>query len=410
MKGKRNEAFFQQSKGTGSASRSSSHQSNMLMQVYKTARKTGTLNLSSKDLSRVPLDIFSLETKLESDENFWEITPLIKLDLSYNELQELPAEVGNLIDLMTLKLRNNSIQILPTSLGNCLKLRHLDLSSNSLSSIPPLSGPLPDLQECYLSENQFTQLPLFLYQAYELKVLEINSNQLRNLLPEIQNLRQLTRLCLNNNSLEELPAAIVTLRNLQVLDARKNRLSHLPNLGQLINLQLLDLGENQLTSFPSLPLNGQLGRLHLDWNHLRSIDEQEIYKISSTLFELHLHDNKIVSLPREIAHCASLKVLDVSNNDLNDIPATIGYMEALQRSRFTSLSQIDILSFCRFLLDGNPIRAIRRTLLTQSTHDLKKYLRTRGPPLEGTEAKKETQDDEKGSSERELIRRMRDIE
>lgn len=34
-------------------------------------------------------------------------------------------------------------------------------------------------------------------------------------------------------------------------------------------------------------------------------------------------------------------------------------------------------------LDGNPLRAIRRSLLSQSTHELKKYLRTRGDPLEG---------------------------
>ncbi|CAE7592649.1 lrrc40, partial [Symbiodinium microadriaticum] len=34
-------------------------------------------------------------------------------------------------------------------------------------------------------------------------------------------------------------------------------------------------------------------------------------------------------------------------------------------------------------LDGNPIRAIRRSLLSQSTTDLKTYLRTRGPPLNG---------------------------
>jgi hypothetical protein len=64
-----------------------------------------------------------------------------------------------------------------------------------------------------------------------------------------------------------------------------------------------------------------------------------------------------------------------------------------------------------FLLEGNPIRAIRRTLLTQSTHDLKKYLRTRGPPL-GSAAGTiggdcESTADGKG---REMVRRMREIE
>jgi Leucine-rich repeat (LRR) protein len=149
----------------------------------------------------------------------------------------------------------------------------------------------------------------------------------------------------------------------------------------------------------------------LDWNQLRAIDSDAIFVASSTLFELHLHDNKITILPPELALCSSLKVLDISNNDVNDLPATIGYMDTLQRFSFLSSPSLSSLSL-RFLLDGNPIRAIRRTLLTQSTHDLKKYLRTRGPPLEGSQGEKEEelQSTGKGKTQQELIRRMRDIE
>jgi leucine-rich repeat protein SHOC2 len=356
------------------------------------------------------MEIFCLDTKLESDENFWEICPLTKLDLSHNEITEIPSEVSNLIDLSTLKLRGNHLANLPPSLGGCIRLRHLDLSSNSLSLIGQIDG-MPDLQECFLSENSLTQLPTFLFYSYELKLLEANSNRLGSLSPEIANLRHLTRLCLNNNGLQELPSALSSLHKLQVLDVRKNRLSNVPDLSSLSSLQLLDLGENCLTSIPRLPRNGQLGRLHLDWNQLRAIDSDAIFVASSTLFELHLHDNKITILPPELALCSSLKVLDISNNDVNDLPATIGYMDTLQRFSFLSSPSLSSLSL-RFLLDGNPIRAIRRTLLTQSTHDLKKYLRTRGPPLEGSQGEKEEelQSTGKGKTQQELIRRMRDIE
>ena len=46
-----------------------------------------------------------------------------------------------------------------------------------------------------------------------------------------------------------------------------------------------------------------------------------------------------------------------------------------------------LLLFYRLLVDGNPIRSIKRSLLTSGTQqttntiELKKYLRTRGPPL-----------------------------
>jgi Leucine-rich repeat (LRR) protein len=421
MKGKRNEAFFQQQNPPGvgfggnraSGRGSGSGQTLSYSTLYKNARKSGILNLSSKSLRTPPMEIFCLDTKLESDENFWEICPLTKLDLSHNEITELPLEVSNLIDLMTLKLRGNRLENLPPTLGSCIRLRHLDLSSNSLSFIDHIEGILSDLQECFLSENSLVQLPSFLFYSHELKLLEANSNRLSSLSPDIGNLRQLTRLCLNNNALQELPSALSSLHKLQVLDVRKNRLTDIPDLSSLASLQLLDLGENCLTRVPPLPRNCQLGRLHLDWNQLRVIDPDAISVASPTLFELHLHDNKITILPPELALCSSLKVLDISNNDVNDIPASIGYMDTLQRSPFplVALRMISASPSHRFLLDGNPIRAIRRSLLTQSTHDLKKYLRTRGPPLAGSQSKdEEVQSTGQGKTQQELIRRMRDIE
>ena len=82
---------------------------------------------------------------------------------------------------------------------------------------------------------------------------------------------------------------------------------------------------------PVLPKNGQLGRLHLDCNSIRVIDMHSLDKCSGSLFELHLHDNKLSNLPDEVAKMSSLKVLDIANNDIGDLPATIGYMESLQR-------------------------------------------------------------------------------
>ena len=56
-----------------------------------------------------------------------------------------------------------------------------------------------------------------------------------------------------------------------------------------------------------------------------------------------------------------LKTLDVTNNDLVDLPHGIGYIAALSR----------------VAVDGNKLRSIRRQLLG-SCEKLKQYLRTRG--------------------------------
>lgn len=54
-------------------------------------------------------------------------------------------------------------------------------------------------------------------------------------------------------------------------------------------------------------------------------------------------------------------------------------------------------------LDGNPLRSIRRTLISQATQDLKKYLRTRGPPPAWYSA------EEQCDPTRDLLERARDL-
>jgi Leucine-rich repeat (LRR) protein len=66
-----------------------------------------------------------------------------------------------------------------------------------------------------------------------------------------------------------------------------------------------------------------------------------------------------------------------------------------------SIRYIDTLN--QLGLDGNPLRSIRRTLISQATQDLKKYLRTRGPPPAWYLA------EEQCESACELLERARDL-
>eukprot|EP00981_Chlorochromonas_danica_P000662 scaffold146_cov171-Ochromonas_danica.AAC.11 len=62
---------------------------------------------------------------------------------------------------------------------------------------------------------------------------------------------------------------------------------------------------------------------------------------------------------------SSLKILDVSNNSLTDLPPALGYISSLQVLR----------------TEGNAIRTIRQTLLMEPAQKIKAYLRTRGKSL-----------------------------
>ena len=72
---------------------------------------------------------------------------------------------------------------------------------------------------------------------------------------------------------------------------------------------------------------------------------------------LDVSNNRLTELPDAIADCAQLHTLDVSNNDLGDLPYQLGYM--------TALTRIQIV--------GNPLRRMRRSLVTAGAETLKKY-------------------------------------
>ena len=54
------------------------------------------------------------------------------MNLRFNNLTNLPKEIGNLTQLNTLYLTHNNLTELPTEIGNLNNLKFLDLSNNDL--------------------------------------------------------------------------------------------------------------------------------------------------------------------------------------------------------------------------------------------------------------------------------------
>jgi len=94
-----------------------------------------SLNLSSNFLSVVPKHVLSAGmTKLE------------KLDLSFNHLATVPAEISALVNLKELNLDGNMIVALPDEVGNLKKLKVISLRDNRLrvtSTIFSKKNPQP---------------------------------------------------------------------------------------------------------------------------------------------------------------------------------------------------------------------------------------------------------------------------
>lgn len=348
MKGKVNSKFFEaNSKKDGLKS---------LSHVCKEGRRSGTLNMSNRSLPDVPMVIFS--EVLDDDEKFWEVIPYAKLDLSFNQIRFLPLEITTLTDLTNFKIRNNDMNQLPRAIFDSIqKLNHLDLSFNKLETLDDSIGQLVLLKELLLANNRLVDIPTSIARCNGLTLLEVQDNMLRQF-PNICHISSLTSINLSNNNITELPADFLYLApSLKSIELRKNKISRMPHLDRFMSMTYLDLTENSLVEFPVLPRKGALDRLYLGFNKLKNIDALAAV---TSVSEVKTNNNIIETCPN-VEGMVSLKMIDISNNNLSDIHPSLGFLVEL----------------VKILVDGNPIRTIRRTLLHGSTHDLKAFLRTR---------------------------------
>lgn len=77
------------------------------------------------------------------------MTHITKLDLSKNELKELPEDFGKLTKLKHLDLYQNQLQHLPLSFSKLKDLRFLDLKGNPLvPTVAKVAGPCLDTKQC----------------------------------------------------------------------------------------------------------------------------------------------------------------------------------------------------------------------------------------------------------------------
>eukprot|EP00466_Bigelowiella_natans_P018419 jgi/Bigna1/146133/aug1.109_g20841 len=327
--------------------------------LFKDARKTGILKLTGKKLVEIPKAVFGLseQQNLESEEKWWECVELTAVDFSNNCLTSVPREIGNLGDLKRVTLSYNEIKQVPAELGNLECLKCLRLDHNRLTEISEKVFRRPDssIVELWLQHNALTSLPDSICDlGGTLKILDLSYNKLRYLPKEIELLANIGTFKLSNNALRQIPPGISRLTQLSTLELACNKLEDIPDLSQTRICQL-DVHQNNLTHIPKLP--STVTELQLSNNRLKNVDGIEDVK---SLIVLNVSDNMLSTLSPRLASLG-LKVLNVSNNNLSRIPGEIGLIDSL-----------NILN-----LNGNPLRAFKKSLLSAPTETVKKYLRTR---------------------------------
>ena len=332
-----------------------------LEQALLQAKKSGFFSYPNHAIPVFPQEILSFPTLELPSMSWWEASPLIRIDLSNNLLETLPAElISQNPDLQNIRVQNNRLLYIPDEFFvKEVLLKSIDFSNNQIKSLPKRIFFCKALVELVLANNNIEQLP-DLSSLLNLESLLINNNKLIKT-PSISGLSKLKTLNLSNNKLTNVELSSFSgLINVEQLILRSNIISQIPPtlFKDLKKLILLDISENQMTSFESLTELTSLDSLLLAFNRLSSFKGIEKFP---NLTVLDLKNNKLKGLDVGVINLKKLKTLDVSNNDLLDLPNELGFLAGLVRISFI----------------GNPIKTIKPALRDSGAEVLKQFLRGR---------------------------------
>ncbi|KAF9959416.1 cysteinyl-tRNA synthetase [Mortierella alpina] len=245
------------------------------------ARELVTLYLQSNRLESIPESFQAFEylrvLNLSSN-NFSKLPPVLlriatleELDMSFNEIADVPEDIGRLSRLRTLLLFGNRIgPFLPKSMSDLVRLRKLDIRQNGILNLDAVND-LPSLEELLVDYNTnvvlnnsfkaLTSISLLKCNMTDMSLrgagstlsyLDASSNRLSNLAPALfEHLLSIETLKLDNNSISSIPGTIGLLKRLKFLSVSNNLLSSLPDeVGQLESLLELDVHSNNIGELP----------------------------------------------------------------------------------------------------------------------------------------------------------------
>ncbi|XP_051905189.1 protein flightless-1 homolog [Hippocampus zosterae] len=273
--------------------------------------------------SGVPDDIFQLDD-------------LSVLDLSYNQLTEVPRDLENSRNMLVLNLSHNGIDSIPNQLFiNLTDLLYLDLSDNKLDSLPPQMRRLVHLQTLILNNNplmhaQLRQLPAMV----ALQTLHLRNTQRTqsNMPTSLEGLMNLADVDLSCNDLTRVPECLYSLGSLKRLNLSSNQISELSLcIDQWTQLETLNLSRNILTSLPSAVCKlSKLKKLYINSNKLDFDGVPPGMGKLSNLTEFMAANNNLELIPEGLCRCGKLKKLVLNKNRLVTLPEAVHFLTDLE--------------------------------------------------------------------------------
>lgn len=191
-----------------------------------------------------------------------------RLDLAVG-LTEFPAEIFDLADsLEVLNLSGNQLSDLPQDLTRLNKLRILFCSDNRFKHVPEVLGQCANLEMIGFKANQITHLSAKALPP-KLRWLILTDNHLQQLPAEIGAYTNLQKLMLSGNRLQALPKEMAACTRLELLRIAANRFEQLPDwLLRLPRLAWLAYAGNPFSDAIENEVMAGISVKPIDWSSL----------------------------------------------------------------------------------------------------------------------------------------------
>ena len=109
------------------------------------------------------------------------------------------------------------IKKVPWRIDKIYNLQVLELTDNQLNDLPKSIANLSYLQHLILDKNLFENIPAEVFNIKNLKILKLNENKIEDIPNEIGKLNQIESLSLSGNNIHQIPEELFSLEKLRIL-------------------------------------------------------------------------------------------------------------------------------------------------------------------------------------------------